>query len=283
MNINKDTWTEVIRPKSNLFDLKIKEVIRYRDLLYLFVKRDFVTQYKQTILGPSWHLIQPLFTTGVFTIIFGMVAKIHTDGMPTFLFYMCGNIIWGFFSGIMVSTSGTFVANAGIFGKVYFPRLISPLSTVSSQCISLLLRLILLVIILCMFMFKTDVVRPNLMLLVVPLVVLMMAGIGLGIGIIVSSLTTRYRDLGIVVNFAASLLMYATPVIYPLSVVQEKYRIIALINPIAPLVETFRYAFLGAGTVSWLHISYSAIFTVVILCLGILLFNRIERTFMDVV
>tara|TARA_Y100000588_G_C14240416_1_gene919082 strand:- start:457 stop:1308 length:852 start_codon:yes stop_codon:yes gene_type:complete len=283
LNINKDTWTEVIRPKSNLFDLKIKEVIRYRDLLYLFVKRDFVTQYKQTILGPSWHLIQPLFTTGVFTIIFGMVAKIPTDGMPPFLFYMCGNIIWGFFSGIMVSTSGTFVANAGIFGKVYFPRLISPLSTVSSQCISLLLRLILLVIILCMFMFKTDVVRPNLMLLVVPLVVLMMAGIGLGIGIIVSSLTTRYRDLGIVVNFAASLLMYATPVIYPLSVVQEKYRIIALINPIAPLVETFRYAFLGAGTVSWLHISYSAIFTVVILCLGILLFNRIERTFMDVV
>lgn len=276
-------WTTVIRPKGHWFDLRMRELWSYRDLVWLLIRRDFVAQYKQTILGPLWHVVQPLLTTVTFTIVFGRIARISTDSLPPFLFYLSGNVIWGYFSNSFTKTSNTFVANANIFGKVYFPRLAVPVSTLGSSLIGFGIQFSIFVGFLVWFIFRGAPVDPNAWVLATPLLLLMMAGLGMGGGIILSSLTTRYRDLSNVVSFGVSLVMYMTPVVYPLSTVPERYRLIVLANPLTPIVEAFRYAFLGVGTVTAAHLTYTAIFTTALMTCGILVFNRIERTFMDTV
>ncbi len=279
----QEVWTTIIQPKGKWFDLKLRELYQFRDLIFLFVRRDFVAQYKQTILGPAWYLIQPLMTTGVFTIIFGKFAGLPTDGLPKFLFYMAGNVLWAYFSKVLTATSSTFTAHAHLFGKVYFPRLAVPLATLASGLISFSLQLAMFLGFMVFFALRGASIQPSLLLFAFPLLLLMMAGLGLGFGIIISSATTKYRDLQQLVGFGTHLLMYATPIIYPLSTVPEKWRWVVLANPMTPIVETFRYGFLGAGTVNLWHLTYSAAFTIVILLIGILVFNRVERTFMDTV
>jgi lipopolysaccharide transport system permease protein len=277
-------WSLVIEPQNKLLDLKFREVWRYRDLLVLFVKRDFVAQYKQTILGPLWHFINPIFTTLTYMVIFGNIAKLSTDGTPQAVFYMSGITIWNFFSQTMSASGNTFLTNAGIFGKVYFPRLVSPLSMVLSKMIQFGIQLLLL---LCFVVYyRYGGLLPNMAwmnLLWLPLVVLLMAGFGLGIGIIISSLTTKYRDMNVLVGFGVNLFMYATPVIYPLSSVPEQYRAFLEWNPISPPIEFFRYLFTGSGTFSAQSLSYSAVMMGLVLFIGMLLFNKVEKTFMDTV
>jgi len=279
----EENWTQIIRPQGRQFDLKLHELWQYRDLIVLFVRRDFVAQYKQTILGPAWHFIQPLLTTLTFTIIFGKIARIPTDGLPPFLFYMAGTILWGYFSGVLNGTSNTFTGNAGIFGKVYFPRLAVPVAGLLSRLIAFGLQFLFFLGFLAFFMLGGAEVSPNAWVLTTPLLLIIMAALGLGLGVIVSSLTTRYRDLTVVVGFGVQLLMYATPVIYPLSALPEPYRLWMLLNPIAPVMEMFRYAYLGAGETSPGLLIYSILITTLILYIGIILFNRVERTFMDTV
>ncbi len=279
----EENWTQIIRPQGRQFDLKLHELWQYRDLIVLFVRRDFVAQYKQTILGPAWHFIQPLLTTLTFTIIFGKIARIPTDGLPPFLFYMAGTILWGYFSGVLNGTSNTFTGNAGIFGKVYFPRLAVPVAGLLSRLIAFGLQFLFFLGFLAFFMLGGAEVSPNAWVLITPLLLIIMAALGLGLGVIVSSLTTRYRDLTVVVGFGVQLLMYATPVIYPLSALPEPYRLWMLLNPIAPVMEMFRYAYLGAGETSPGLLLYSILITTLILYIGIILFNRVERTFMDTV
>lgn len=276
-------WTMVIRPQGSWFDLKLGELWQYRDLVLLLVRRDFVAQYKQTILGPLWHLIQPLLTTIVFTIVFGRIAQLPTDDLPPFLFYMAGNVVWAYFATVIGGTSSTFIANASIFGKVYFPRLAMPVALLISRMVGFGIQFVLFLGLGLYFWLSGAPVQPNAWVLLTPLLLLLMGGLGLGCGIIISALTTRYRDLAVLVTFGVQLLMYATPVVYPLSAVPEQYRLLVAANPIAPLVETFRYAFLGAGTVSLGHLAYSAVVTLIILVLGAAMFNRVERTFMDTV
>jgi lipopolysaccharide transport system permease protein len=277
------TWTMVIRPRRSWFDLRLDELWAYRDLVALFVWRDFVAQYKQTILGPLWYLIQPILTTLTFTLVFGRLAGLSTDGVPDFLFYMAGAVVWSYFSACLTKTANTFTGNAAIFGKVYFPRLAVPVSVLFSNLIAFAIQLGLFVAFLAYYMASGAAVAPTAWLLAMPLLLVLMAGLGLGIGIIVSSLTTRYRDLQFLVAFGAQLLMYATTVIYPLSAVPEKYRWVLVANPMTPVVETFRYAFLGQGTVEPAHLAYSAVCTLAVLLIGVLLFNRVEQTFMDTV
>lgn len=276
-------WTQVIKPHDRLLDLKLRELWQYRDLVLLFVRRDFVAQYKQTILGPAWHLIQPLLTTIVFTIVFGHIAKLPTNGAPAFLFYMTSTVLWGYFAGVLTGTSNTFTSNAGIFGKVYFPRLAVPVAIIASRLIGFSIQFLFMLCFLGYFMLSGADVAPNAWVLLTPVLLLMMAALGLGLGIIVSSLTTRYRDLAVVIGFGVQLLMYATPVIYPLSALPEPYRFWMLLNPIAPIMEIFRYAYLGAGEIHLGLLVYSIMLTSAILIAGILLFNRVERTFMDTV
>lgn len=283
MNHIQDEWTTVITPKGKWFDLKLKELWQFRDLILLFVRRDFVAKYKQTILGPLWYLIQPLFSSTIFTIIFGKFAKIPTDGLPSFLFYMAGNVMWAYFSMSLTSTANTFVTNAHLFGKVYFPRLAMPIAITLSSFIAFGVQFGLFLLVMAVYALQGAPVHPNLWILFFPVLLLMMAGLSLGLGIIVSSATTKYRDLQQVVVFGVHLLMYATPVIYPLSVVPVKYRWIVLSNPMTPIVETFRYGFLGAGTVDFRHLAYAAGVIVILLLFGTMLFNRVERTFMDTV
>jgi len=249
----------------------------------MFVWRDFVAQYKQTILGPLWHLIQPIFTTALFTIIFGRVAKLPTDGLPPMLFYMAGITCWNYFAQCINSTAGTFIGNAGIFGKVYFPRLCVPVSTVISNIIRFSIQFGLFLCFMAYFWMRGASFHPNALVLLTPVLVLIMAALGLGLGIIVSSLTIRYRDLQVFITFAVQLLMYATPVIYPSTMIPEKYRWIVLANPMSSLVETFRYAYLGSGTFSPLNLACSGGVTLVVLAVGVVLFNHVERTFMDTV
>lgn len=278
-----NTWTMVIRPRRSWFDLRLDELWAYRDLVALFVWRDFVAQYKQTILGPLWYLIQPILTTVTFTLVFGRLAGLSTDGVPDFLFYMAGAVVWSYFSACLTKTANTFTGNAAIFGKVYFPRLAVPVSMLFSNLIAFAIQLGLFVAFLAYYMLSGAAVAPTIWLLAIPLLLLLMAVLGLGIGIIVSSLTTRYRDLQFLVAFGAQLLMYATTVIYPLSAVPEKYRWVLVANPMTPVVETFRYAFLGQGTVELMHLAYSGVFALAVLALGVVLFNRVEQTFMDTV
>jgi len=276
-------WTLEIKPVSGWFNLHLKDVWRYRDLLFMFVRRDFVSVYKQTILGPFWFFVQPILTTITFTIVFGNIAKIPTDGIPPMLFYMSGIVCWGYFSDCLSRTSSTFITNANIFGKVYFPRLVSPLSNIISLLMKFGIQMLLLICFLIYFKFQGSDVNPNAYILLTPYLILLMAGLGLGVGIIVSSLTTKYRDLTFLVGFGVQLLMYATPVIYPLSALPEKYKWIVLLNPMTSIVDTFRFAFLGAGTFDMGNLIYTSVFVLVVLTIGIIVFNRVEKTFMDTV
>lgn len=273
----------VIRPHRTWLDLRLCELWQARELVMLFVWRDFVSLYKQTILGPLWYLIQPLLTTITFTVIFGRIARLSTDGLPQMLFYMAGTVIWSYFAACLTKTSTTFITNANLFGKVYFPRLTVPLSIMVSNLVTFAIQLGLFLAFVAYFALAGAAIRPNLWILYTPLLVLVMAGLGLGFGIIISSLTTRYRDLQHLVTFGVQLLMYATPVVYPLSTVSGKLRWLILANPMTPIVEGFRYAFLGAGTVDGGHLLYSVTFMIVVFLIGILIFNQVERTFMDTV
>ncbi len=276
-------WTMVMRPKKSLFEVNLKELWQYKDLVALFVRRDFVAKYKQTILGPIWFVIQPLLTTLMFVVVFGNIAGIPTDGIPQVLFYMSGIVGWNYFATCLNDTSQTFLKNAAIFGKVYFPRLAMPLSIVISNLVSFFIQFVFLLCFLLYFYLRGADISTNYEVLLIPFLVMLMAGLGLGFGIIISSLTTKYRDLTHLVSFGVSLWMYATPIIYPLSEIPERYRLLVLANPMTPLVETFKTALLGVGTVNYYYLLYSLAFTVVLLAVGILIFNKVERTFMDTV
>ncbi|MCX6891221.1 MAG: ABC transporter permease [Verrucomicrobia bacterium] len=280
---SSENWSLIIRPKTGWFELHLADLWRYRDLTTLFVWRDFVAQYKQTILGPLWHLLQPLFTTILFTLIFGRIAKLPTDNIPPMLFYMAGITAWTYFSECLNRTSTTFLTNASIFGKVYFPRLCVPLSVVISNLIKFAIQFALFLGFLAFFWMKGAPIHPNISILLTPILLLMMAALGLGTGIIVSALTTKYRDLQVLVTFGVQLAMYATPVIYPLSMFPNSARWIIVVTPMAPIIEAFRYAFLGQGLFSWGYLGISAAIIAAILFIGIVLFNHVERTFMDTV
>jgi len=283
VEVDNKNWDLIIVPKAGWWDLKLKETWRYRDLLLMFVKRDFVAEYKQTILGPLWFLIQPVIATLIFTIIFGKVAKISTDGLPQVLFYMSGIVGWGYFADCLTKTSATFTANAQIFGKVFFPRIIVPLSIVTSNLLKFSIQFLLFLSFLLFYLFNGAAINPNSYMLLTPLLIIIMAGLGLGLGMIISSLTTKYRDLRFLVGFGVQLLMYATPVVYPLSVIPDKYRWLVLANPMTSVIESFKFAYLGAGTFDVIHLSYSAGFMIAVVLLGMLIFNRVEKNFMDTV
>ena len=280
---NPQDWSLVIRPQRGLFDLRLGELWSYRDLVWLFVRRDFVSVYKQTILGPLWYLIQPVLTSIIFTVIFGRIARLSTDGLPQFLFYMSGTVVWTYFADCLTKTSNTFITNAQLFGKVYCPRLAVPVSILISNLIAFSIQFLLFLGFMLYFWLNGANVEPNLWVLFTPVLIVLMAGLGLGFGIIVSSLTTRYRDLRFLVTFGVQLWMFVTPVIYPVSAIPERLRPLIALNPLTPIVETFRYAYLGSGTVNGLNLLYSAGVMLVVLVAGVLLFNRIEATFMDTV
>jgi lipopolysaccharide transport system permease protein len=280
----QDYWDLDISPKRSLLDLRLGDLWRARDLVMLFVWRDFVSVYKQTILGPLWYIIQPLLTTVVFTFIFGSVAKLPTDGLPQFLFYMSGTVVWAYFSTCITKTSDTFITNSALFGKVYFPRLAVPVSILVSSLIAFAIQFIFFLGFIGYFALSGTPLHPNLWILLTPVLLFIMAGLGLGFGIIISSLTTKYRDLRFLVQFGVTLLMYATPVILPISSFPARFRWIILANPMTPIVEIFRYAFLGgAGMVDLPDLAYSFGFMLVVVIIGTLVFNRVEATFMDTV
>lgn len=276
-------WTLIIRPQRAWFDLRLGELWEARELIAMFVWRDFVAVYKQTILGPLWYLIQPLLTTLTFTIIFGNIASLPTDGLPPFLFYLAGTVIWAYFAECLNKTAVTFVNNAHLFGKVYFPRLAVPLSILFSNLISFGIQLGLFLAFLLYFSLVGSTARPNAAVALLPVLLLLMAGQGLGFGLIVSALTTRYRDLRFLVTFGTQLWMYATPVIYPVSSIPADYRWLIALNPLTPIFEAFRYAFLGTGDFTLSGLAYSFGFTLCIVLVGMLLFNHVEATFMDTV
>jgi lipopolysaccharide transport system permease protein len=282
-NTDKEIWTEIIEPKSRLLDLRLDELWRYRDLVMMFIRRDFVSNYKQTILGPIWFFLQPLLTTITFVIIFGRVAKLSTDGLPMILFYLAGITIWNYFSETLNKTAGVFKDNAQMFGKVYFPRLTMPFSIVLSNLVRFVIQFTLFIIVWGYYMINTNAVHPNYLVALTPLLVIMMGILALGLGMIISALTTKYKDLIFLLTFGVQLLMYATPIIYPLSSISDKYKWLILANPMSPIVETFRYAFLGSGSFSWLYLGYSFIASIVILLLGTIIFNKVEKNFTDTV
>lgn len=279
-------WDIIIEPKNKLFSLDLGEVWKYRDLLTMYVKRDIVTMYKQTILGPLWYVIQPLFTTIMFMFVFGGIAGIPTDGLPQPLFYMAGILCWNYFSECLTKCSETFNANQHIFGKVYFPRLVVPFSITISSMLKMVIQFILFIVIYIFYIFKGYTPNITWYILLVPILILMLAGLGLGFGLIISSMTTKYRDLRFLVSFGVQLWMYITPVIYPLSILKNNYpdyvwAIVA--NPLTSIIETFKIAFLGQGTFEWIYLIYSLIFTIIVMVLGMLVFNKVQRSFMDVI
>jgi lipopolysaccharide transport system permease protein len=280
---SQDEWDLILRPQRAWWDMQLGEIWRYRDLILMFVWRDFVAYYKQTILGPLWYLIQPILTTVVFTVIFGNIAKLPTDGLPPFLFYLAGNTVWVYFSACVTSTSDTFAGNAAIFGKVYFPRLSVPISIVISNLISFGIRLGVFLVFMAYFALKGSIVQVTWWVFLLPVLLIIMAGLGLGFGIIISSLTTKYRDLQQLVGFGVQLMMYGTPVIYPLSSVDAGWRWLLLVNPMTPVVEVFRLAFLGTSALEPVYLIYSFIFMLVALLIGMVAFNHVENTFMDTV
>ena len=287
---SEENWTTIIKPRNKLFEVNLKEIWEYRDLLTLFVKRSITVAYKQTILGPLWWLIQPAITVIMYMVVFGGIAGIPTDGIPQPLFYLSGVYMWQYFSSCLGSTANTFVTHSGIFGKVYFPRLIMPLSTVITNLVRFGIQFGLFVIVYVYFAVKGMAPTPNWYFLLFPILVMMLAGLALGFGIIVSSMTTKYRDLQILFSFIVSLWMYATPIVYPLSQVQGKivkgfdlYKIMHY-NPVTPVIETFKYGALSAGEfIGWGWLAYSFGFMLVVLALGILIFNRVQKSFMDTV
>ena len=281
----QEKWTTEIRPKDSLLSIDFKEIWRYRDLMMLFVKRNIITQYKQTILGPLWFVIQPLMTTVMYMVVFGGIAKISTDGLPQPLFYLAGISFWQYFADCLTKTSNTFVSNAGIFRKVYFPRLVTPLSDVISNLVRFAIQFGLFLIVYLYYVIFTDaVIQPNLYALLLPVLVAMLAGLALGFGILFSSMTTKYRDLQLLLSFFVSLWMYATPVIYPLSTItNEKLRLVMQLNPLTGIVEFFKYGMLGVGNHDWWMLGYSLGFMVVLLAVGIIVFNKVQKSFMDTV
>lgn len=273
----------VVSAKRGLFNLNLKELWKYRDLVILFVKRDLKNVYKQTVLGSLWIVINPFLSTFVFTVIFGIIANISTDGIPKFLFYMSGNILWYFFSSCFNRASSTFLSNARIFGKVYFPRLVMPLSGIIYNSITFLVQFVMFAILVTVYALTGANVHPNLIVLALPILLIHIAFLGTGTGLIISSLTTKYRDLNVLVSFGLTLWMYLTPVVYPVSQIPESFRWVMLLNPVAPIVETFRYAFLGSGSFEWFFLLISAAVTAVLLILGMIVFNQVEKNFIDTV
>ena len=277
-------WDLIIEPQTSLFNLHLKDVWRYRDLLGLLVKRDIVSFYKQTILGPLWFFIQPLFTTLTFIIIFGNLAGLSTDGLPQPLFYMVGIVAWNYFSECLTKTSTVFKDNSNIFGKVYFPRLIMPLSIIASNLVRFIVQLCLLIFVfLFYFFFKGYKPEINFFCLLFPVSVFLMAILGLALGMIISAMTTKYRDLAFLVTFGVQLFMYATPIIYPLSSAPEKYRWLIELNPMTSIIETMRFGLLGKGSFSWQALGYSCLFSFLALIVGVVIFNKVEKTFVDTV
>ena len=281
--MEQENWTTVIKPKTGWFDINLKELVQYKDLISMFVKRDFKTLYKQTILGPLWIIISPLLTTLMFTVVFGNIANIPTDGVPQLVFYMLGTTVWTYFSSCLTKTSSTFTGNAAIFGKVYFPRLVTPISTVISGLINFGVQFLMFLGFMIYFKIKGSPIEPNLWILIMPLLLVQLAALALGFGIIISSLTTKYRDLAVLVTFGVQLWMYATPVVYPASQISGNLKTLMMLNPVSPIVETFRYAFLGSGSIPWNYLGISVITTLVVLFAGVVLFSRVEKTFMDTV
>jgi len=265
--------------------LNLKEVWQYRDLLFLFVRRDFVAVYKQTIFGPLWFFIQPIFTTIMFMVVFGGIAEMSTDGLPQAVFYLAGIVSWNYFADALRLTSDTFLANAGIFGKVYFPRIITPLSIIISKLLSFGVQFILFLCVFYYYLWFTDAeLAPNMALLLLPVLIFITAGLAFGIGLIITALTTKYRDFKFLIGFAIQLAMYATPIIYPLSEIDNpKLRVIILANPMTSIIETFRFAFTGAGEFSWMTLGYSVLCMIVMVVVGTIIFNKVEKTFMDTV
>ena len=278
-----ENWTTIIKPKTGWFDINLRELVQYKDLIVMFVKRDFKTMYKQTILGPLWVIINPLLTTLMFTVVFGNIANISTDGMPQIVFYMLGTTVWTYFSSCLTKTSSTFTGNAAIFGKVYFPRLVTPISTVISGLINFGVQFLMFLGFMAYFMIKGSPIEPNLWILITPLLLVELAALALGFGIIISSMTTKYRDLAVLVTFGVQLWMYATPVVYPASQIGGKLKTLMMLNPVSPIVESFRYAFLGSGSIPWNYLGISVVTTLVVLFAGVVLFSRVEKTFMDTV
>lgn len=283
-------FTTVIKPRTGLFEVNLKEIWDYRDLMSLFVKRNIITQYKQTILGPLWYVIQPAITVIMYMVVFGGIAGIPTDGVPQPLFYLAGVCMWQYFADCLTKTSNTFVNNSGIFGKVYFPRLIMPISDTLSNLVRFGIQVGLFIIVYIYYAFVGSAAMPNWYLLLFPVLVLLMAGLALGFGIIISSMTTKYRDLQILFTFIVQLWMYATPIVYPLSQVRGKIvagfnlETLMCINPVTPVIETFKYGALGAGEfIGWGWLAYSFLFTAVLLVLGIVIFNKVQKSFMDTV
>lgn len=285
MNIqtNKENWTIEIKPKKKLLDVDLKGIWRYRDLYYMYVKRDIITVYKQTILGPLWFLIQPILTTIMYMFVFGGLAGISTDGIPQPLFYMSGILLWNYFNAAFMVSSNVFTANASVFGKVYFPRLVVPLSGITSNLIKFGIQLLLFIIIYLYYYIQGVNLSINWTLLLFPLLILMIALHAMSWGLIISALTTKYRDLTQLVAFGIQLFMYLTPVIYPLSAAPEKYRIFISLNPLTPIFETFKYSCMGSGSLDWVGLGYSFIVLMITLFLSIIIFNRVERNFMDTV
>lgn len=283
MERSNTTTKLIIKPKKHLLDINLSDLWRYRDLIALMVRRDFVAQYKQTILGPLWFFISPLFNVLVYTFIFSTVAGISTDGIPPLLFYLSGLTLWNYFAGTLSGTSNTFTANASIFGKVYFPRLVIPISLTISSMIRFLIQMVLLIAIMIFYFLKGYNFQCNMFTALLPVIFIVTALLSLGCGIIISSLTTKYRDLQQVLGFGIQLWMYVTPIIYPVSIIPERYKFLVLLNPMAPLIEAFKYGLLGIGSVTISAILYSITVTFILLIIGVLLFNKIESTFMDTV
>lgn len=283
---DNEAWDLVLEPKTSWYSLGLDQILRFKDLLFLFVRRDFVSVYKQTILGPIWFFVQPVITAITYAVIFGILADIPTDGVNPILFYMCGITLWNYFSDTLSKTADTFTANASVFGKVYFPRMIVPLSVVLSNLVKLGIQLLLFIAVWGYFLATDNTLHPNITILLVPFLILLMGFLGLGFGIIITSMTTKYRDLKFLITFGVQLLMYASPIVFPLSLVSEKYpqyKIFLLANPITSIIEAFKYAFLGVGEFNWFYLGYSLSFTVVLLFIGLIVFNKVEKSFMDTV
>ena len=280
-----ENWTTVIKPQNKLWEVDFKELWRYRDLFVMYVKRDIITQYKQTVLGPLWFLIQPLMTTVMYMVVFGGIAKISTDGLPQPLFYLAGISFWQYFADCLNKTSNTFVSNSGIFGNVYFPRLVTPLSDVISNLVRFGIQFGLFLVVYAYYAIFTDVqIHTNWYVLMLPILVMMLAGLALGFGILFSSMTTKYRDLQLLLSFFVSLWMYATPVIYPLSTITNPtLRLVMQLNPLTGIVEFFKYGMLGVGVHDWWMLGYSFAFMVVLMAIGIVVFNKVQKSFMDTV
>ena len=282
--MQQQVWTMKIRPHERLWHIDLGEIWRYRDLIELFVRRNIVVQYKQTILGPLWYLIQPILTVIMNMVVFGNIAKMSTDGMPQALFYMAGNICWFYFSSCLNQSSNTFTANQNIFGKVYFPRLVVPIAVVISNLLRFVIQVGLFVALYLYFFVNGAPIAPNWAILLTPVFIVMLAGLGLGLGILISSLTTKYRDFSILFTFIVHLWMYATPIVYPISMVEEgTLRTLIMANPMTSIIEAFKYATLGQGYFSWFALGYSFLFMSVLLLFSVVIFNKVQRNFMDTV